>query len=287
MKFYLGPLGTVSFVLLIVCIVFNATTSIGFLIRRDSNKRADFFFALLLLVFALTCVHHVFVLQGLYIRNPEFLFLPVYFTLSLGAAFFFSVKLRLFPKYKFDGNDSKHLILPLGQFLYFAGLFLFASVALRQEIGRKFYSPFYGGLEMAFYIATFHTYIFSAHRYIRFRMGMLRHEKSGMAVQETLLLGKMVKAMAILFWINSLYIVGDFVMYELLRLNMHDFRGFTRFGELSFAAMAFWVGWIGWKLLTRQPYKSLTMTLFLLLKKLLIMVKVFLNRRKSGQKISK
>ncbi|MBK9014361.1 MAG: hypothetical protein IPM82_09860 [Saprospiraceae bacterium] len=42
--------------------------------------------------------------------------------------------------------------------------------------------------------------------------------------------------MLLLFWVNSAYIVTDFVMYELMRLNMHDFRGFTRFGDLSFAA---------------------------------------------------
>jgi hypothetical protein len=62
--------------------------------------------------------------------------------------------------------------------------------------------------------------------------------------------------MLVLFWINSAYIVADFVMYELLRLNMHNFRGFTRFGEFSFAAMAGWAGWMGAMLLLKRPYKS-------------------------------
>lgn len=136
---------------------------------------------------------------------------------------------------------------------------------------------------MALYIATFHTYIFGAHRYIRYKLVNLRHEPETFAKQETLLLGKLIKVMAILFWVNSTYIIADFVMYEVLRLNMHDFRGFTRFGELSFAAMAFWSGWIGWKLLTRRPYKSMTMTLFLLIKKILIDVTSFWYRNFSGK----
>jgi hypothetical protein len=123
---------------------------------------------------------------------------------------------------------------------------------------------------MALYIATFHTYLIGAFRYIQYKILTDRKEDDSHASQESRLLGKMVKIMSILFWINSAYIIGDFVMYELLRLNMHDFRGFTRFGEFTFATMAFWTGWIGWKLLTRQPYESLTTALFLLLKNSLL-----------------
>jgi hypothetical protein len=253
---------------------------VGFIFRKEDNKKADFFFALLLFAFALTALHHALAMKGVYTENPEYLFLPVYFTLTLGGALFFAVKIRLFPTYKFNLNDSKHLILPVGQFLYFVGLFLLAPVSMRLEVGRKFYSPFYGGLEMALYIFSFHVYIFGAYRYIRFKMYSQRHEVLGLNHQETLLLGKMLKVMAVLFWVNSAYIVGDFVMYELLRLNMHDFRGFTRFGELTFGAMSFWAGWIGWKLLTRQPYESLTLALFLLVKNALIRGVSIYNRVK-------
>ena len=77
----------------------------------------------------------------------------------------------------------------------------------------------------------------------------------------------MLRVMIILFWINSAYIVTDFAMYELLRLNMHHFRGFTRFGDLSFVAMAGWAGLSGLQLLLRLPYLNSSKLAFLLLKK--------------------
>jgi hypothetical protein len=267
MKIYLGPLGTVSFILLCACILLNVAAGIIFLLRKNENKRADYFFAAMQFAFALTAVHQVLVLQDIYREQPQYLFLPVYFTLSLGVLLFFSIKLRLFPAYKFVASDVKHFILPVGQFLYFLLLFTLAGVAFRQSVGRKFYSPFYGGLEMGFYIATFYGYLFGAYRYLRYKVASLRNVEPGWPLHETLQLRRLVRVMLVLLWINSAYIVADFVMYELLQLNMHNFRGFTRFGELSFAAIASWAGCMGVVLLLKRPYKSFSDGVLFQLKK--------------------
>jgi hypothetical protein len=267
MKIFLGTLGTISFLLLAICILLDLAVAAAFVFRKGENKRADAFFAALLLSFALTSLHQVFILQGIYGEHPGLLFLPVYFTLSFGVLLFFSVKLRLFPSYQFVGSDAKHLILPLGQFVYFLGLFLFASVAYREDLGRKFYSPFYGGFEMALYIGTFYAYQFAAYRYIRFKISALRKKKEGgRPLFEAFALRRMLRVMLILFWINSAYIFTDFVMYELLRLNMHNFRGFTRLGDLSYAAMAGWAGLTGLQLLSKQPYLNVSELVFTWLK---------------------
>ena len=86
---------------------------------------------------------------------------------------------------------------------------------------------------------------------------------------EAFVLRRMLRVLIILFWINSLYIATDFIMYELLQLNMHDFRGFTRFGDLSFAAMAGWIGLSGIQLLLRMPYQNSSQFIFFLLKNML------------------
>lgn len=258
MHLFLGILATISFLALSATIVLNAVVGTIYLFRRNPNKRADWCFGALLFAFALTSVHHVFILQGMYEKQPALLFLPVYHTLSFGVLVFFSVKLRLFPGYRFRGTDSKHLILPLGQMLYFLLIFLFTDVVFRQALGRKFYSPFYGGLEMALYIGTFSAYLLGAYRYIRYKVAHVRRSENVMEIREALLLRRLVRVLIILFWINSAYILADFAMYELLKLNMHNFRGFTRFGELSFAAMSGWVGLMGISLLARNPYHSLS-----------------------------
>jgi hypothetical protein len=177
---------------------------------------------------------------------------------------FISVKLRLFPTYKFMGSDIKHGILPIGQFVYFLGALIWTDGLLI----RRFYSPFYGGVEMALYIFTFYAYQFAAYRYIRFKISALRKKKEGgQPLYEALVLRRMLRVMLLLFWVNSAYIVTDFVMYELLRLNMHDFRGFTRFGDLSFAAMAGWAGLSGVQLLMKPPYMNLSSFVFYGVKK--------------------
>ncbi len=270
MKIFLGTLGTISFLFLAGCILLNVAVALVFIFRKKGDKRADYFFAAMLIAFALTSLHHVFILQGTYRSNPEWLFLPIYFTLALGATLFYSVKLRLFPTYKFMGTDVKHLILPIGQLAYFLILFFFTSVAFRMDLGRKFYSPFYGGLEMAFYIGTFYLYLFGAYRYTQFKISFLRKKMAGgQPLYEAFVLRRMLRVMIILFWVNSAYIVIDFAMYELLRLDMHHFPGFTRFGELSFAAMAGWTGLSGFQLLVRLPYINSSKLVFSVLKKAL------------------
>lgn len=263
MNFLSGTLTSLSFLLLSAVIVLNGAIAAIFIFRKNENKRADLYFAGLLLAFALTSFHHILILQGVYAARPELLFLPVYFTLSLGMLLFYAVKLRLFPAYHFVSSDFKHFFLPLGQFVYFLSIFLLATVAFRENLGRKFYSPFYGGLEMALYIITFYAYQFGAYRYIHFKIADLRKkQEGGQALYEAFVLRRMLRVMLILFWINSAYIAADFVMYELLQLNMHNFRGFTRFGELSFAAMGGWTGLTGIQLLLKPPYLNLSSLLF-------------------------
>ncbi len=263
MNFLTGTLSVLSLLILSAVILLDGILALVFVFRKNENKRADFFFASLLISYALTCLHHVFILEGWYGSHPQLLFLPIYFTLAFGVLIFYSIKLRLFSGYRFVGSDVKHFILPILQVLFFLAVFLFTNVAFRQSLGRRFYSPFYGGLEMALYIATFYAYQFAAYRYIRFQISALRKKRQGgQPLYEALVFRRMLRVMIILFWINSGYIMIDFVLYELLQLNMHDYRGFTRFGELSFAVMAGWIGLTGLQLLAKPPYLNLSQLVF-------------------------
>lgn len=270
MKIFIGTLSTICFLIYIGCIGLNLLVALGLMFRKKANKRADYFMAGLLVCFAFTCLHHVFILQNIYQEKPQWLFLPIYLTLALGMTMFYAVKLRLFPAYRFVGSDLKHFILPVGQWLYFAILFLGYGTAYREGLGRTFYSPFYGGLEMALYISTFYFYLFGSYRYTQLKISALRKQKEGgEPLFEAFVLRRFLRVMIFLFWVNSAYILIDFGMYELLQLDMHDFRGFTRFGDLSFAAMAGWAGLSGLQLLLRMPYLNSSSLVFSFLKKVL------------------
>ncbi len=270
MQTIISTLSTISYLFLVGCIILDVLVALLFLFRKGDNKRADYFFSIMLFVFALTSLHHLFILQKVYVVKPEWLFMPIYFTLAFGAAIFYAVKLRLFPTYKFVSSDIKHAVLPIGQFGYFLILFLCTDIAYRQALGREFYSPFYGGLEMALYIGTFYMYLFGAYRYTQFKISALRKtQEGGKPLYEAFVLRRMLRVLIILFWINSVYIVIDFAMYELLRLDMHHFWGFTRFGDLSFVAMAGWLGLSGIQLLIGLPYLNSSTLVFGFLKKIL------------------
>ncbi len=270
MNIFIGTLSTICLLLFVGCMVLNVLVALGLVFRKNINKRADYFTAAMLIAFALTCLHHVFALQNIYQEQPKWLFLPIYLTLSLGMTLFFSVKLRLFPAYRLVGSDFKHFVLPAGQWLYFAALFFCFSIAYREGLGRRFYSPFYGGLEMGLYIATFYFYLFGSYRYTQLKIAALRKKREGgEPLFEAFVLRRMLRVMIVLFWVNSVYILIDFAMYELLQLDMHHFRGFTRFGDLSFAAMAGWAGLSGLQLLLRLPYLNSSKLVFTALKKVL------------------
>ncbi|MBK9014360.1 MAG: hypothetical protein IPM82_09855 [Saprospiraceae bacterium] len=141
MNFFTGTLTTLSFLVLCATVALNGAVAVFFLLRKNENKRADLAFFGLLLAYALTALHHIFILQGIYQANPHLTSLPLYFTLSFGVLLYISVKLRLFPTYKFVGSDAKHAVLPFGQFAYFLGALLLTDGLLI----RRFYSPFMVG----------------------------------------------------------------------------------------------------------------------------------------------
>lgn len=241
-----GLADTITFFLLLPCILLAFVGGIYYFFRKGSGKAANVFFGSLLWTLAFTLLHQMFVLLDVFLTSPEWLFLPIYFTLSFGPLLFFAVKFRLYPNYRFDKSDWKHAILPVGQWLYFLILF-FQNTEFKVAMGRQFFSPFYGGAEMLLYVGTFYAYLYSAYRYIRYKYAKLRHSGKVSELKIVLRQKRMVKVLIILFWFNSAYIGGDFIMYELLGFNLHDLRGFTRLGDLSFAAIAFWIAWCGWK----------------------------------------
>lgn len=242
----LGILSTFTQYFLIFTIAFCAIVGLTYLLRQNSRKKGDLSFSLLLFAFAFTLFNQLFILTNFYKENPKWLFLPIYFTLSFGPLLFFAIKLWLYSNYNFKKSDLKHAILPVFQFIYFIWLF-FHSTEIKQSWDRNFYSPFYGAMEMCLYIGTFYAYLYSAYRYIRYKNVSLRHSKNDSAKRQVLVMKRLLQVLFILFWINSGYIVADFVVYEVLKYDLHSIKGFTRLGDISFGMIGLWIAWWGWR----------------------------------------
>ena len=174
----LGIAEKYSFILLSISFILAVSSGIVLLFRGGKKMRSNQFLGFLLILMGVTLLHHFCILLEIYTTQPKWLFLPIYYTLWFGPLLFFSIKTRLYPAYQLKASDLKHALLPFGQLIYFIILFN-SSIAFREELGRTFFSPFYGAMEMGLYIGTFYAYLYSAYRYVRFKNARLRNSKNG------------------------------------------------------------------------------------------------------------
>lgn len=222
--------------------------SIGglFFFKRSGEKRANAFYGLLLIAFALTMLHHIFTMTGIFERVPALYFLPIYFTLAFPTFLFYYVKLSLYPTYHFQATDIKHFLLPIGQFLFFVSVF-FAPIDYKRALGRQFFNPFYGALEQLLYLITFFAYLYFAWRYIQRKRGSIQNDRK--ALRQVLYMKVLVKILFLLFCVQTAFVLSDFITFEIFDINLRSVRLYAAAGVLSFAALLFWLGIYGFQVL--------------------------------------
>jgi len=223
------------------------SVSIGglFFLKGTGEKRANVFYGLLLITIGLTLLHNILFVLGVFEDYPALTFLPIYYTLALPTLLFYYVKLNLYPQYEMRWTDLKHFILPLGQFLFFLSLFL-RTAEDKSEMGRYFYSPFYGAFEQFLYLTTFFAYIYFAYRYLYHKRKQLKDQQEALKVTY---LRYLLKGFFVLFCIHTLFVLGDFFSYEFLNVNLRSIKAYAALGMLSFAALVFWLGIYGFQVL--------------------------------------
>ena len=213
--------------------------------KRSGQSRANTLYALLLISFSFTLLHNIFILSDFYGSFPQYKFFPIYFTHAFGPLLFFHVKCNLYPGYQFKGSDSKHLILPLLQWIYMWQVF-FLDEETKRLFDRSFYNPFYGALEQALYLSLFVAYLYFAWRYLiqRRQQPASLHER-----KQFWYLRKLLKAMGLLFAAHALFVVFDFIAYEFFSSDLRSVKLHVGIGALSFAAMVYWLSVYGFQVL--------------------------------------
>lgn len=221
-----------------------------FLLKRSGEKRANASFAFLLLSFAFTLLHNVFVIAHVYESYPRLRFLPIYFTLAFPPLLFYYVKINCYPAYHFRWTDAKHFVLPGGQFLFFLVLFLL-PVSVKSQYDRHFYNPFYGAFEQFLYLSTFYAYLYFAYRYVIQRR---RQEKKSPVhhadtMKRVLYLEKLLQILFFFFCIHTAFVIADWASYEFLNINLRAVRPYAAMGALSFASLVYWLSIYGTQVL--------------------------------------
>lgn len=249
---------SVFFYLLLLVLVLGVLQAlvIGglFFFKRSGDKRSNAFFGLLLITFGLTVLHYILVFLNVFDRFPRLYFLPIYYTLSFPTLLFYHIKLNLYPAYRLRATDVKHFILPIGQLSFFLTLF-FSAVEYKSQIGRYFYNPFYGAFEQALYLTTFYAYLYFAWRYVRQKK---HHIQSRGEARKVWYSEKLLQILFLLFVIHTIFVLGDFISYEFLHINLRTVKPYAALGVLSFVALLFWLGTYGFQVLLwgRKVFRS-------------------------------
>lgn len=240
---------SVYFYLLLAVLILGIgqAMAIGFLffMKRSGDRRSNAFFGLLLITFGLTVLHYVFMFLHVFTLYPGLHFLPIYFTLSFPALLFYHIKLNLYPAYRLRATDIKHFILPVGQFVFFLTLF-FSPVSYKENVGRWFYNPFYGAFEQFLYLSSFYAYMYFAWRYVRQKRSRLLSRAEAKKVWYAT---KLLQILFLLFVIHTVFVIGDFISFEFLHINLQSLKIFAALGVLSFVVLLFWLGVYGFQVL--------------------------------------
>jgi hypothetical protein len=240
---------TVFFYLLLTVLLAQVTYSLVvgglFFLKSTGDKRSNAFFGALLIVWGLTLGHYCLVLADLYSKFPSIYFAPIYHTLWFPTLLFYHIKLSLYPNYHFKLSDIKHFLLPLGQLTFFLTMFI-QSLEFKASLGRRFFNPFYGALEQLIFLGFFFMYLFFAYRYVAHKR---EHLRSPLDARKVFYANKLIQYCFLLFVVHTLFVVTDFVCFELLAINLRASRVYAALGLLSFSGVLFWLGVYGFQVL--------------------------------------
>ncbi|MEM6316899.1 MAG: hypothetical protein AAF960_04475 [Bacteroidota bacterium] len=218
-----------------------------YFVRLVGKREANLLLSIFLGVLALSLLHNLLINIGIFNHQPRYYFIPIWYTLSFGPLLFFFVKSRLFRPFHLQKKDFKHFIIPLLQatFYLFVG---FRDEAFKAQLWDNQYVPLYRPIEGLIYIVGFSAYLYFSYRFVRFKLTLLERKRAFLwELDKVKRLKRMVKGLILLFAISAAAIVGDFLTYRFLGVNLHNLRGFTYVGDLSFTFLVLWVSYYAFR----------------------------------------
>jgi hypothetical protein len=230
-------------------------TGVLFFLKRSGELRANRLYGTLLLLGGLTQLHFALDFGGWLDSDPWLRYFPIYFSLWLPVLLFSHVKISLYPQYRFRWTDMKHLLLPIGQTLYFIGIWLFP--AFRHEAGRYFWNPFYGGLEQALFLVGWPLYVLFSGLYLRRRRALLGRRSLPRLLWY---LRKLLKGVLLFILAYAILSGADFLAYKYHWGNLRGQVWYAGAQALTFTVLLLWLCvygvqllvW-GWRVLGLRP----------------------------------
>jgi hypothetical protein len=215
-------------------------------LNRTETRTARFLYSSLITAVGLTLLNDFLLLMGIFQHHPKWFFLPIFYTFSFGPLLFFYVKAALYRSFKIHWKDIKHFILPILQVLFFCALFAFEATS-KKYFWENDYNIFYGTFAYPIYLFSFTTYSYFSYRFIRHKIASFRHVEHEEKEQKRIdRLRQVIKGWFYLLIINSFFIIFNFSTAYLFHFTLDNSSFFLFLKEMSFVAMAAWLGFYGY-----------------------------------------
>lgn len=145
------------------CILFTFFLLFRF---RKIKRQENLFLGLFILFFSIITINGWYVGSGYYLKQPSFLFFPIYFTLGLGPMFYLYVRHLLSKDYVVKGKEVFHLAPIVLQFVYHIINFL-KPIPDRIDYFHTVHLIRLLPLEEVLGILSLGVYFYISHRYLK------------------------------------------------------------------------------------------------------------------------
>ncbi len=207
-------------------------TAVVYLAKRSGNRSSNRFFALLLASFALSICYLVLEHLSLLQRYPDLRYVPLWFTWTIGPAWFFYVKFTLFPAYRWRWTDAKHFAAPALQALYYT--YAFFSGKEEAVLPRAWFGVEAQTIEEALFLASVFGYLFAAYRYLRFRARQLGGQELRSEFWKVRLLRSSQRVLVVLLVFNFTFVAFNYLSTQAQGYGLLHYRSFYATTSLSF-----------------------------------------------------
>lgn len=221
----------VAAILQAALIILALGTAFGYFTKRSGNRSSNVFFALLLLAFSLSIGALVFEHLGLPAKHPSLRFVPLWFTWTIGPAWFFYVKFSVFPSYQWRWTDAKHFLLPAGQAMYYTAVFY---GGLGEIVPETIFGIRATTLDEVIFLMSVVGYIFSAYRYLRYKANEIGSQPLRWDYWKVKLLRRSQRIIIALLAFNFVFVVFNFTTVQQSGVGLLHLRGFYASSSLSF-----------------------------------------------------
>jgi len=209
--------------ILVVVLIANGVSASCVLLLKRENKRANRYLSTLALIFSLWLCDTFFRVAGIYEQNPNFYFLPIYFSFGFGPLIYLYTLQLTKKEFHFSNQLFFHFIPVFFQFLFYGYLQL-EDYSFRRNFWLEIHRPYTYDIELALSFAILMIYlVLSRFQILKYRKQI---ENSFSDVSRITLK-----------WLNQLHILlfvlSFFWLFETIARLSWNFYPITPFSSLS------------------------------------------------------